>query len=192
MTGDAPTTPARDPARDPARLFLALWPDEPARHALQAWQAAVPWPAGARPTAGANLHLTLHFIGAVPRAHVPALSQALGAAAAAFEPCTLQLDEFTVWPRGIALLQPQQTEPALAQLHTALGAVLAAQGLPVETRPYRPHVTLARHAEGAALPPGVPAPPPVCWPVRDGFVLAESAGGYRVLQRWGDPRVSRP
>ncbi|MFO1339910.1 MAG: RNA 2',3'-cyclic phosphodiesterase [Burkholderiaceae bacterium] len=186
-----PGEPALTTARDPARLFLALWPDEATRRALQAWQAAVRWPPEARPTAPAHLHLTLHFIGAVPRDRLPALADALGAEAGAFEACTLRLDGFAVWPRGIALLQPGRTEPALARLHAALGAALAAQGLPVETRPYRPHVTLARHAAGAVLREGAP-PPPVPWPVREGFVLAESAGGYRVLRRWGGPGVPRP
>jgi 2'-5' RNA ligase len=164
---------------DPARLFLALWPDAAARTALQAWQRAIGWPAGARPTAAAHLHLTLHFIGAVPRERLPQLATGLAVPAEAFE---LVLDDFAVWPNGVAVLCPSAAPPALLALNAALGPALRALGLPVDDRPYRPHVTLARHARGALL--AGPPPGPVGWPVRSGYVLAESAGGYRVLQRF--------
>lgn len=168
--------------RDPARLFLALWPDAATRRAIEAWQQALSWPSNARLTAPAHLHLTLHFIGNVPRARLPALHQGL---ARAFTPFELMLDEFTVWHHGIAVLQPRgETPAALAALHAALGDALRALALPVEARPLRPHVTLARHGIGAALPAGTAAPPTVRWHADDGYVLAESAGGYHVLQRF--------
>lgn len=175
-TTPAPTTPA-----DPARLFLALWPDAATRQAIQAWQAALRWPAGARLTPPAQWHLTLHFIGSVPRVRLPELACGL---ARPFQPFELQLDGFEGWHHGIAVLRPAQTPPALAALHATLADALQALNLPVEPRPYRPHLTLARHAGGAKLIEGH-APPPVHWPARDGYVLAESAGGYRVLQRFG-------
>lgn len=167
------------PAPDPARLFLALWPDAAARRALQAWQGAIAWPADARPTAAAQLHLTLHFIGAVPRSRLPALLAGLDRP---FTPFTLQLADFALWRGGIAVLQPAEAPAALATLHADLADALRALALPVDERPFRPHVTLSRHAGGA-----VPAPPPapVVWRADAGYVLAESAGGYRVLQSFG-------
>lgn len=166
-------------APDPARLFLALWPDAPTRHALQAWQGAIAWPADARPTAPAHLHLTLHFIGAVPRARLSALQAGLGRP---FTPFTLQLAELVLWRGGLAVLLPAETPPALATLHAGLGVALRALALPVDERPFRPHVTLARHAGGARLT--APAAP-VAWHADAGYVLAESAGGYHVLHAFG-------
>lgn len=165
---------------DPARLFLALWPDEPLRAALRAWQQAIRWPPAARPTAPANLHLTLHFIGAVPRARLPELAGGLARPCPAFE---LVLDRFAVWPHGVAVLEPATVPEAMTALMATLADALRALALPVDTRPYRPHATLARHAAHARLAGS--APPPLRWPVNTGYVLAESAGGYRVLQRFG-------
>lgn len=170
------------PGPDPARLFLALWPDAATCRALQAWQDACrPWPAGARPTPAAHLHLTLHFIGAVPRARLPELATGL---ACPFTPFLLRLARFERWHGGIAALLPDDTPPALASLHADLAQALRTLALPVDARPFRPHVTLARHAGGAApAEEGLPAP--VQWQVEGGYVLAESASGYRVLKGFG-------
>jgi 2'-5' RNA ligase len=58
-------------------------------------------------------------------------------------------------------------------------------GVPLEARPWQPHVTLARRAEGALAPDDGRA---LRWRVR-GYVLVESRlgsnGGYRVLRRYG-------
>jgi 2'-5' RNA ligase len=47
------------------RLFFALWPDEALRLHLQEAATTIPTEAGGRRVPGANLHLTLHFIGNV-------------------------------------------------------------------------------------------------------------------------------
>lgn len=166
---------------DPARLFIALWPDEGVRRQLQAWQGAVNWPRGSRLAAAAGLHVTLHFIGAVPRSRLPELVRGLAVPPVpAFE---LWLDEFAVWHHGIAVLQPSTPSPEpLKELHSRLARALRSLELPVEPRPYRPHVTFARHGQGAALAGA--SPPPVQWSCDGGYVLAESAGGYHVLQRF--------
>jgi 2'-5' RNA ligase len=165
---------------DSARLFLALWPGPAVRGALVAARDAWAWPAGARPVAEARLHLTLHFVGAVARERVPGLDAALrGVPCAPFE---LRLARAALWPHGIAVLQPRAAPPRLIELHAALGAALQRLALPVETRPYRPHVTLARHAAGA-VPPAESSV--LHWRVR-GHALVESRGGeYVVLGRYG-------
>lgn len=178
---DMPEVTPPAPA-DPARLFIALWPGEAVHGGLLAWQRAVSWPRGARLAAPAGLHMTLHFIGAVPRSRLPGL--AAGLAVPAVPPFELLLDEFAVWHHGIAVLQPSAKAPeALLLLHARLAEALRALELPVETRPLRPHVTFARHGQGAKL--AGTAPPPVRWPCNGSHVLAESAGGYHVLQRFG-------
>lgn len=169
---------------DPARLFLALWPDTATRRALQAWQHAIAWPADARPTAAAQLHLTLHFIGAVPRARLPALCEGLACPSPPL-PFTLRLGRFALWRGGVAVMLADTTPPPLAALQATLADALRALALPVDSRPFSPHVTLGRHAGSAVLNEGAAPPAAVEWVADGGYVLAESAGGYRVLQRFG-------
>ncbi|MBK9133532.1 MAG: RNA 2',3'-cyclic phosphodiesterase [Betaproteobacteria bacterium] len=172
----------------PLRLFVALWPDRAVRHALAACRDAIHRPAAARPTATEKLHLTLHFLGAVPPAAVSALEAALSTVASpAFE---LRLDVMKAWPGGLVVLQASETPPALAHLHAAIGVVLRDLGLPVEKRAFKPHVTLARHAVGAkalAAQAAQAAPTlPLRWPVT-GHALVQSTpdGRYQVLRRYG-------
>ena len=170
--------------RSPAasiRLFLALWPAPRQRAALAHHGREWGWNPGPRLVAPDNLHLTLHFIGNVPRERLPQLRQALGVPCRAFE---LRLDQPQLWPHGIAVLTPQVIPDALLQLHAALGAVLRRLDLPTEARDFRPHVTFARHAQGATPPPAMPA---IDWPVR-GYALVEARPGgaidYRVLETY--------
>jgi 2'-5' RNA ligase len=167
------------PAAD-ARLFLALWPDEPAGDAIVAWQSAFAWPAGASPSARQALHVTLHFLGDVPRTRLPELALGLRGPV---EPFELVLDTAAVWPGGIAVLEPAQVPAALVDLHARLGAALRALGLRTEARPYRPHVTLARRASGARPPPTPQALPR--WQASS-WALVESTGGrYKTLAAFG-------
>lgn len=165
-----------------ARLFLALWPSARVREQLAAHVSQWQWPAGARVYAADDWHLTLHFIGAVPRERLPQLLHDLHAPLLPFE---LQLDQPQAWPQGLAVLTPSEVPPALLALHEQLRQRLLAHGLPVEERAFRPHVTLARRATNAMAPS---APLAVRWPVQD-YVLVEStphqALRYRVLWRHG-------
>lgn len=162
------------------RLFLALWPSLAVRAALAAQRNAIAWPAAARPTPDEKLHLTLHFIGSVPAARLPELVRAFDVPAG--ETVDLRLDSIALWRGGVVALQPLAVPPPLRALHTALADALRASALPVETRPFRPHVTLARECAGHVP---LPAPPALHWRVR-GHALVESTpdGRYRVLQRY--------
>ena len=165
-----------------ARLFVALWPGPRSRAALvdacERWQ----WPPLAAPVPQERLHLTLHFLGAVPRERLGALADGLALPFRAFD---LVFGHDELWNHGIAVLCPQQAPEPLRQLHRDLADALRRLGMEPETRPWRPHVTLARHAAGAFPPP---AAPPWRWPVR-GYVLVESDSrprlAYRVLRRYG-------
>lgn len=166
-----------------SRLFLALWPDDATRIALAAWQHSWNWPAGARVVRSERLHLTLHFLGDVPATRVAALSGELRHLA--FEPFPLEWGRGELWPGGIAVARPERIPGALDALHAALGRALVATGLAVDARPFKPHVTLARKAQGA-----VPSSRHLrlCWPVNGGVVLACSLGGaagYALLERFG-------
>jgi len=103
------------------------------------------------------------------------------------EPLALVLDRREVWPNGVASLQSREQPPALRRLHRASGDALAAAGVALERRPWKPHVTLVRRASGALLPQ---EPFALGWSA-DAFVLVESkpgGGGYVVLDTY--PRTS--
>jgi 2'-5' RNA ligase len=155
------------------RLFLGLWPDDGTRAALHAHAEAWDWPATARRTRPERLHITLHFIGNVAGDRLPALRQGLQLDWAGGE---MVLDHATVWPGGIAVLEATRVQPALRALHEALADRLRALDLPVDSRPWRPHVTLARKGFGAHPPAPVQ---PVAWGVRAPYVLVQSLAGGR-------------
>jgi 2'-5' RNA ligase len=164
-----------------ARLFLALWPEAAIRAALADWRDAWTWPPGARPVPTERLHLTLHFIGPVERERVAAVADALDVPTTSFE---LAFGRAERWHHGLAVLRPLDVPPQLPALHAALAERLRACDLPVEVRPFRPHVTLARDAPGAVPPaPGTA----LRWRVR-GHALVESRpgreGGYVVLRHY--------
>jgi 2'-5' RNA ligase len=161
-----------------ARLFIGLWPDDRLRSALAAHQAAWRWPPGTARVAAEKLHLTLHFLGQVERARVGPLQRSLDAVAA--EPFELAWSQCEVWPGGIAVLRLQDAPP-LDALQRAIGEPLADQGFTLESRAYKPHLTLARKAKGAVAPAVVDLP---AWRVRE-FVLVESRGAYHLLSRHG-------
>jgi len=164
-----------------ARLFLALWPDEPALDAAVAWQRSFDWPAQARPTAREALHVTLHFLGDVPRERLPALALALRVPV---DPFTLVLDEARVWHGGIAVLEPSDVPAPLTLLHGRLAAALREAGQAVDARPYRPHLTLARHAPLARPPAQAPAAP--AWRAWSYALVESRAGRYATLAAYGD------
>jgi 2'-5' RNA ligase len=178
-----PTSPA---APHSLRVFFALWPAEAARRAVAARARDVAASGRGRAPPMENVHLTLAFVGEVAAERLPAL-QAIGAqAATAVPPFTLRFDRVGAFrDSGIAWLGTGTAEPALQALVDALAAGLAASGFPVERRPFRAHVTLARRC---ARPPAAASVPALAWPVA-GFTLTASElapGGsrYRTLAAW--------
>ena len=131
------------------------------------------------------MHLTLHFIGPVARERVPELAALLALPAPRF---TLALGHAELWPHGLALCCPVAVPPALAALHANLAGALQAAGLPVEARPFRPHLTLARKAAGACAPVEALT---LRWPVQ-GYALMESRNGYHRVARYGQRGLVRP
>jgi RNA 2',3'-cyclic 3'-phosphodiesterase len=169
------------PGAATVRLFTALWPDAATRAAIAACQHEWAWPQQAAPVRAERLHITLHFLGDVAAQRLPELVRELRVP---FEAFTLDLVHAEVWPNAVAVLEPATVPPALAQLHGTLGKTVAQLRLPVDARPYRPHVTLARRAQGAAPPAQRPA---IRWPAPDGYVLVRSlpgGAGYEVLERY--------
>jgi RNA 2',3'-cyclic 3'-phosphodiesterase len=173
--GSADNTRSAESTPQTVRLFLALWPAPPLARAMHAWAGG----AAQRPLPAARLHLTLHFLGQVPRGRLPTLYEGLQLPV---NPFVLEFADCQRWCRGLLVALPESVPRELSDLHASLGQALRRLDLPVEDRPFRPHVTLSRHCAADAL--SLPRAP-LRWPVR-GYVLAQSEPGsrrvYTVLQ----------
>ncbi|EXI70676.1 MAG TPA: RNA 2',3'-cyclic phosphodiesterase [Candidatus Accumulibacter phosphatis] len=186
MSGRQAARPGRlatadDAAATRCRLFLALWPtpaeNQELLHYLRQWS----WSPGTTPVAAERLHLTLHFIGSLPRQRLDELRSGLRVAV---EPFELALNRAEAWPHGLVVLRAASPPAALQRLHDRLGEALQALRLAPERRRFRPHVTLARRAT-ASIPPLAAAD--LRWQVGS-YTLVESlaggTGGYLVRQRY--------
>jgi RNA 2',3'-cyclic 3'-phosphodiesterase len=174
----SPPTPTPAALARPARLFLALMPDEGSGRALAAWQRQRRWPEDARVYRREDLHLTLHFLGAVPRARVGDLVPALALTGADFR---FELSGLAHWASaGVAVLTPAQVPEALQALRNTLADKLALADLTPDPRPFAPHVTVAR-TRLPLLDLRLDAPLP--WR-SEGHVLMESDRGYRVIHHY--------
>jgi 2'-5' RNA ligase len=165
-----------------ARLFLAVWPDAPARAALAALASEVARRCGGRAVPAAKLHLTLAFLGEADPARVP--SGALAQVAARSAPFELALDRLGAFARaGVAWAGCAGAAPALLDLQAGAESRLREAGFALEERPFAPHLTLARHVRGPVAPASIG---PVAWRVGS-FALVESergSGAYREVARW--------
>ena len=170
--------------RSPAlRLFIALWPPDPVRSQIAQWQSQWEWPERAAVVPPERLHVTLHFLGDIPAPRVLDLKYVLKPVPA--PQFALHFSRVDMWPQGIAVLRPDNSPTTLRGLHARIGLALAGIDIPVEERPWRPHVTLARRAYGAKPPPQVAD---VQWASNDGFVLVQTMGGgrgYEIIERFG-------
>lgn len=166
------------------RLFFALWPDENLRAGItQAVREAVRG-SGGKPVAPENYHVTLKFLGSVDASRKGALCAA--AARIRVSPFEVIFDRIGFWAQPRILWLGAESVPApLAALVQALEAMAAAEGFEPESRPYRPHVSLARKVSSPDLTGA-------CGPIRwraENFVLAASetvreGAHYRVLRSW--------
>lgn len=130
------------------RTFFAIDLPERVREPIARWQAQLrATGCAASYPDPAQLHLTLVFLGNIFAAQAPLLAARLDAVAACFVPFCVEL---RAWGCFGAPSAPRvvwvgvQAPPALALLQARLAEAAGDLGLPIETRPFRPHVTLAR------------------------------------------------
>ena len=122
------------------RLFVGL--DIPAALAGDLARVVPSGIRGLRPVLPGDMHLTLHFIGVQDKNAVVA---ALGEVTAApFEVDVGGLGFFGFRDGRRVLWAGIAESEALSSLHRATAAALARVGFEPESRPYRPHLTLAR------------------------------------------------
>jgi 2'-5' RNA ligase len=134
------------------RLFLAVSPDGPARGRIDALHAELERAAGDAATAlrwvaSAAAHLTVQFLGEIDAARVPPLLTALDA--------VVPIDVFDL-VLGSPEVSPASGPPRvvwmpvttgagpLTQVHRSLGERIARTGVAIESRPFNPHLTIAR------------------------------------------------
>jgi 2'-5' RNA ligase len=123
-----------------ARLFVAVDLPSVAKTALVAIQPANA--SGVRLVALSQVHITLHFIGA---AEVDRMANALaGLASPAFTLSIEGVGQFRSASGNVTLWAGISDSPGLLRLHADVGAALEVAGFQPETRPYTPHITLAR------------------------------------------------
>jgi RNA 2',3'-cyclic 3'-phosphodiesterase len=167
-----------------ARLFFALWPSDAMQAALANAVAAMVREADGRAVPAKNFHITLAFLGSVPRRRVETLHRVAAQVAQAFNPCdlpiALTLDTLEHWRKPqILCATASAIPPRAADLAGALKRALAAEGFVTDLKTleldFRPHVTLVRKVRHPIGPIGMA---PVFW----GFsriALVESQGGAR-------------
>ena len=174
-----------DTARSP-RLFFALLPDAAARGDLDALARELARETGGKAVPAANVHLTLAFLGPVPRdrlAQIEAIGAAAAQGAAAFDVALDRVGHFRA--ARVAWAGQAPTHAALQRLFDRLRTELASAGLPAEQRPFHPHATLARHCR---RPPADMPWPGTRWRAEALALMASETlpGGarYRAVASW--------
>lgn len=127
------------------RLFFALWPDDRQRDRLRNAISPMAKLVEGSAVYRGNWHVTLAYIGDLEEHLIPAIQAA--ADAISFEPFRLRFDRAEYWPRPkVAVLAAQTIPPELERLVEALNGVLADAGIEVESRRFRPHITVVQRA----------------------------------------------
>jgi len=134
----------------PMRLFAAVRPPPEIRREicsglreLRKREARIRW------VPGENLHLTLHFFGAVRDSEVGVLGDALDRAAAGVPAFRLELGRLGAFP---ALERPRvvwlgvRPQSAVLELYGAVERGLSDAGRPPPQGRFRPHITVGRAA----------------------------------------------
>ncbi len=171
------------------RLFFALWPDDSLRHRLYKTTRRPVRLSGGKLVPPSNFHITLAFLGSVDGAGE--LQARHAADSVAVEPFELQMDCLGFWPEpGLLWLGAAQAPAAARNLAVDLMKALRLRGLEPDSKPFVPHVTLARKV---VKPGQLGALRPLRWPVRE-FALVHSltharGSEYQLLASW--PLASR-
>lgn len=184
---------------DRQRLFLAIWPDADLATRLHELASQALTQGQGRVIEARNLHLTLVFLGTLDQTRRACIeSGAGGHIPPAF---TLTIDCLGHWQRSHILWAGcSQTPELLRPWVDHLRGVLTQCGLTADMRPYRTHVTLARHVRRySGIGRGgqvaarmrrerVDGIDPLEWPVR-ALTLAASetcqhGARYTILREW--------
>ncbi len=180
------------------RLFIALEFPEPIRktvasaihqlaHAIADPQRRLHW------VKDEQLHVTLKFLGETPERRLPALHQALQEAVRLHARFFIRLGGVGHFGGRVIWLGVQEGKEPLAALAGSVDKFCSAAGFLPESRPFRPHVTLARSkinpgairlsALPSALTEVTAGPCPVTHVSLIQSTLAPSGALYQTLER---------
>jgi len=141
----------RDSANDSWRVFCAIELSETARRLVLGHIARlkeeVPH-AKASWARDANLHLTLKFLGEIPTDSVADFSKAVSLAVVNVQPFPIRLEQTGSFPTHgqprVLWIGINDLSSGLARLHARVEEESARVGFAKETRPFHPHLTIAR------------------------------------------------
>ena len=133
------------------RLFIAVTFDDSVLDGLEELTAACRRLGRGSWSRRDNLHLTLEFLGELP--DTAAAEAAMDALTAPAFRLTLSHLGFFRRPEGDVLWMGAEPCPALTDMQRRLHGLLLNQGLRLERRPFRPHLTLGRRVRLEQLPP---------------------------------------
>lgn len=162
------------------RLFIGVMATREVQDAIAAYQLQWQWPTSARLVAPERFHLTFAFLGNVDRQDEERIRSVL--ATVPMTPTSLRLTQAEVFRGGTAVLRAD-SNIVLGDLRASVMAKIRSLGLPVDSKTWRPHLTLARSAEGC----GRPDHPPLIEMGVLQFSLVSSRpdqGGYEVIESW--------
>jgi 2'-5' RNA ligase len=146
------------PGNDSWRVFCAIELPQTARRLVLAHIARlkekVPH-AKASWARDANLHLTLKFLGEIPTTSVTDFSTAMSLAVTEVQPFSIRFEQTGIFPTHgqprVLWIGINDQSSKLAELHARIEEESARAGFAKETRPFHPHLTIARlrHADNA-------------------------------------------
>jgi 2'-5' RNA ligase len=183
------------------RVFVALWPPVAVADALaEVTASAIRTREGRdlRPTASRRIHLTCAFLGDVSGRQVTELADHLADVAAAAVASDLTIDRAGHFGDHVVWAAPAEPADDLKALAKSVRIATRAAGLSVQGNEFRPHLTVARTRQDAALSPVVErlgeslAVQPVQWHADDLCLVSSVRGAtatYDVLERWSLPTV---
>ncbi|MEJ2535207.1 MAG: RNA 2',3'-cyclic phosphodiesterase [Gammaproteobacteria bacterium] len=169
-------------ATDRYRLFFALFPPPSVRTALAEIQRRLG--ARARAVPPRQFHVTLAFLGSVPRVDVPGLCALAGRTP--FAKVTLRFDRIGWFPRaGVGWVGVGEAPAPLRAFRESLNEALRLAGFRAESRSWQPHVTLYRKMRTPFAKLRID---PIDWSVESFALVASETRPegvrYRVLERW--------
>ena len=106
---------------------------------------------GLRTVRPEGVHLTLKFLGNVPRSDLPAVTSAISSVVRQRRPFTVEIGGFGAYPgeRSPRVLWTGVNGPeAMFSLRADIEESLASLGFAADSRPWSPHLTLARIRDG--------------------------------------------
>jgi len=172
------------PAANSVRTFFALVREEAVRLQFLTLAREVARRSRGRAISGEHVHLTLAFLGDVFVERVSDLRR-IGDHLPA-RSAVLDFDTLGAWrASGVAWVAPSVMPPVLLELHASLHGALLEASFAMESRPFRPHVTLARRC---VQPHPRSHCPVVRWPVKRlcliGSELRPDGPRHTTLAEW--------